>query len=415
MLTPERQNTIDPLDACKSAIRYARQFDFAGYNKHDALNSPLLSRLTFGNRFLRLAMTQAVMRAPINLRSMLGVPRTKNPKGLALFAMSALDLFRVTGDEEWHDLAIELLDCLRKHACHDFPGLSWGYPYSWQDVGFFAPRDFPNRVVTCFVAQAFLSAWDLLGRDEDIHVAEQACDFLLESPKRLFESDDMLCLSYVPDERVTWVVMDVSALVSAVIARTAAATDRAEHLGDARRLMQYVVDKQTDYAAWYYSEPPGDSHITHDNYHTGFILDAILDYSQATGDNRFMSAYDTGLQFYEDRLFEPNGAPKWMDDKSYPYDIHGAAQGILTFSRAAERHPARLETAFRISDWTLAHLYDARGFFYYQQRRFYTKRFNLLRWCNGWMARGLASFAVASHRADIQALDTGQRLNEVRA
>ena len=39
----------------------------------------------------------------------------------------------------------------RAHPSTGFDGLCWGYPYPWQDVGFFAPRHFPNRVVTSFV------------------------------------------------------------------------------------------------------------------------------------------------------------------------------------------------------------------------------------------------------------------------
>ena len=64
----------------------------------------------------------------------------------------------------------------------------------------------------------------------------------------------------------------------------------------------------------------------------------------------------------------------------------------MSFSRAAELEPRWWELAERIAGWTLANMYDPRGFFYYQKRRFYTKRFNLLRWCNGWMARALAAF-----------------------
>lgn len=398
-----RDSTADPqpsithsrlLKVCRDTIAYARDRDFAGYNKHDALNSPLLATLSFGNRWLRLLYTQGVMRAPVNLRPLLGVRPTKNPKGLALFAMACFDLFRATGDQQWKDHGLALLQWLRDHACRDLPGASWGYPYPWQDAGFFAPRHLPNRVVTCFVAQAFLSAYDLLGREQDAAICEDIGEFLLEAPKRLFESDEMLCLSYVPDERITWVVMDVSALAGAVLARTSRIIDCDAVRDEAARLIHYVVDKQTEYGAWYYSHPPADSHITHDNYHTGFILDAILDYTQATGDDRFAAAYDRGLRFYAEHLFTADGAPKWMHDREYPYDIHGAGQGILTFARAAELDPRWLPMAQRIADWSLRNMYNPQGWFANQQCRWYTKRFNLLRWCNGWMARGLAALAT---------------------
>ena len=46
------------------------------------------------------------------------------------------------------------------------------------------------------------------------------------------------------------------------------------------------------------------------------------------------SADDAGLRFYRDRLFETDGAPRFMHDRKYPFDIHGAAQGIITFALA---------------------------------------------------------------------------------
>ena len=55
--------------------------------------------------------------------------------------------------------------------------------------------------------------------------------------------------------------------------------------------MRYVVSKQTDEGAWFYAEPPSASHITHDNYHTGFILDAILNYGLAAGSDEFDDSY----------------------------------------------------------------------------------------------------------------------------
>ena len=108
-----------------------------------------------------------------------------------------------------------------------------------------------------------------------------------------------------------------------------------------------MVSKQTDYGAWFYADPPSASHITHDNYHTGFILDAICLYGRSAGSDEFENAYRRGIEFYERRLFEPDGAARFMSDRLYPIDIHGCAQGVITFSlqqrhhgdRRRDRHP----------------------------------------------------------------------------
>ena len=228
----------------------------AGHSKHDALNSPFLHALTCGNRFLRLAATQAVMRFPFNTRSLFGVPRLRNPKGIGLFAHAWLDfaghLRRRPGEGGGMSAdgcsleAEKLLSWLVRQASpqarpserlarafgaegHTPPqsgtgrlkGLGWGYHYDWQDKGFFQPAHFPNRVVSCWIGFAFLRACEITGEEKYLAAAREIASFLLENPRRLVETADQLCLSYVPIETIDWAVMDVSALVAAFCSKLA--------------------------------------------------------------------------------------------------------------------------------------------------------------------------------------------------
>lgn len=393
-----RPNTIDPfhLGVCRAVLGYAEARHYRGYNKHDALNSPLLRTLTLRNKWLRILATQLVTRAPVNVRPLLGVHPTVNAKGLSLFARSYLSLHELDApadglDTGWLAKAEACLDWLTEHSgrAHGYSGDCWGYPYDWQDLGFFAHADMPNCVVTCFVARAFVHAYHVTGKRAYLDTARSACDFLLRDLTVLHDSTDMLAISYAPVD-MGWVVMDTSALAGAVIAQVAAAIGEGALQGQARRLLAYVLDKQTDYGAWYYSHPATDSNITHDNYHTGFILDAILEYRDATGEDEVMAHYHRGLSFYAERLFLLNGAPKWMHDRVLPHDVHGAAQGIITFSQAARFRSGYGRFARKIADWAITNLYDPdAGRFYYQVGRWRTKRFTLMRWCNAWMARAL--------------------------
>lgn len=398
--TPPRPSAIDPfhLGICRAVLDYAEVRHYRGYNKHDALNSPLLHAVTLNQKWLRILATQLVTRAPVNLRPLLGVRPTVNPKGMSLFARAYLSLHEIDApadgrDVSWLDHAEGCLDWLAQHSQQPrgYSGDCWGYPYDWQDLGFFAPADMPNCVVTCFVARAFVHAYQVTGRQKYLDVARSACDFLLRDLTVLHDSPDMLAISYAPVD-MQWVVMDTSALAGAVIAQVAAQTGERELQTQARRLVNYVLDKQTDYGAWYYSHPASDSNITHDNYHTGFILDAILEYRDASGDEVVMPAYHRGLSFYAERLFLLNGAPKWMHDRVLPHDVHGAAQGIITFAQAARFRDGYGRFARKIANWTIANLYDAgAGRFYYQVGRYRTKRFTLMRWCNAWMVRALTA------------------------
>ena len=368
----------------------AQQRDFLGFSKHDALNAGWLEMLAGSTRITRLVAIQLVMRSPFHIRPLIGVRPARNAKGIALFAQAYLSCYRRTARGADATQARELLDWLCSHSSRlDVP--CWGYPYPWQDVGFFAPRDFPNRVVSSFVVHALVDGYETFGDRHYLKVAEQAVRFLLDAPKTLFDDKEHRCLSYVPAEEINWIVMDVSALVGAVAARVAAHMDDPAMMAEAGRLIRYVASKQTNYHAWFYSEPPSDSHITHDNYHTGFILDAILQYGKVSGSREFERVYDQGLAYYRTALFEADGAPRFMNDQRYPYDIHGAAQGIITFSLAHADADEDMDMAHKILVWTIQHMYDPRtNWFYYQKRRGFRTRVRLLRWCQAWMARAIS-------------------------
>jgi len=380
-------------DVLERVLDTARSDAYEGYSKHDALNARWLARLAGGSRPRRLAAIQLVMRSPIDVRPLVRVRKARNPKGLSLFARALLARSRMGGSPQDADEARQLLDWLIDNPSPGFPWLCWGYPYPWQDVGFFAPRSFPNRVVTSFVGQALLDAYETLHDERYLDAARQAVRFLLDAPKTLFEDDDRRCLSYVPDDSVDWIVMDVSALVGALAARLGALVGEPDLIREGGRLVRYVVSKQTDEGAWYYADPPSASHITHDNYHTGFILDAIQQYGLAAQSDEFDASYQRGIDFYEQRLFEADGRARFMSDRLYPIDIHGCAQGTITFSLQQRHFGTGAAVARRILEWTLSNMWDPRsGWFYYQRRRAYRTSIRELRWCQGWMSWALASY-----------------------
>jgi len=74
-------------------LAYCQANDWADYDPYDALNSQIFKALPFLDfRLFRLGFTQAIKRFPLNLRPLLLVPKTPNPKGIALFLMAFLKL-----------------------------------------------------------------------------------------------------------------------------------------------------------------------------------------------------------------------------------------------------------------------------------------------------------------------------------
>jgi hypothetical protein len=371
--------------------QYSDDCGYRGYNKHDGLNSPLLRLILGWGPWPRLIAIQGVMRFPINLRPLLLVPKTYNPKGLALFATGFLDRWRYDGDPVMLQEARKLLALLESLGTPEGrAGICWGYHYPWQDPGFYAPARLPNAVVSCFVCESFLDAYRVTGERHWLDVVRSCLEFFMRDLQVLKDTPDELCLGYMPLP-MTMRVMDVSILIGTVIAQYNALAGDTVYNDEATRLVRYVVNRQTDYGAWYYTDPPGDSHITHDNYHTGFILDALDHYMRATGKREWQTQYDRGLEFYATHHFGPDGEPYWTSEQKYPYDIHGAAQGILTFSRHRDRYPG---LAQKVADWAIDNMYMGNGRFAYQQTRWFRKSFTLLRWCNAWMFRALTTLQL---------------------
>ena len=381
-------------NVCLSTLAAGQRAGYAGYSKFDALESPLVRALSLGWWPLRLMWTQVVTRSPVNLRPLLRVRCGVNPEAPALFARANLDCVERGSSSPFAERARDCLDWLLAHdatAPGRHHGRCWGYHHAWQSPGFYQPPNHPNCYMTAIVAAALVHGHRVLGRTEYLEAARSAADFILQDLPVLHEDAEAKCIGYVPDVRPAFRVINVNALAAALLGQIGALRGETRLLEQARKLMTFVVRNRTPYGAWHYTLNPRQSLVTHDNYHTGMILDALLAYEQATGDTRFAADYRMGLDFYRRALFLPNGAPKWTNTRVWPHDVHGSAQGILTFALAGE-----LDTAGRIAAWALAHLYKGDGAFAYQRGRWISKRFTLLHWCNGWMARGMAALLRAA-------------------
>jgi hypothetical protein len=84
-----------------------------------------------------------------------------------------------------------------------------------------------------------------------------------------------------------------------------------------------------------------------------------------------------------------------MHDRKYPFDIHGSAQGIISFQKASRHDAKYLDQAVSIAQWSINHLYrPGRNEFIYRKGRFLKWNYSLMRWCNAWMARALGEMLV---------------------
>jgi hypothetical protein len=374
---------------CERSLDWAEKQNYAGWDPYDGLNSPLLSAVC-RNWFTRLVGMHVVHKAPTNLRPALRVPKERNTKGIALFALAHLNRYRRTDDRSHLERADTLLDWLARNQSPGYDG-AWGYNFDWQNGRqFFLPAHQPSIVVSVFCGRAFLDHYRCTEDERSRSIVEDTVSFIRSCINTDYV-DGRRVYTYTP--RDSFVVINANALAAKFFARVADITGDRELLQHARELVDFVVDAQVDSGAWYYAMPATDSHLSHDNFHTGFVLESLAGYLAVDSRSSVERAYERGFAFFETELFESDGAPRFEHDSPYPRDAHAAGQAIRTF--ALDGTDDRVAMAKRVADWAVEHLFDESGYFYRRRGRLLSDETPYIRWSQAWMCYGLSTYLRA--------------------
>jgi hypothetical protein len=394
----------DPTTVLLKLLAYCRANDWAGYDPYDALNSKLFEFLPFVNfRLPRLVLTQALKRSPVNIRGLLRIPKTQNPKAIALFLAAFLKLSKtaLADREELIDLMIDRLAALRS------PGTAywcWGYSFPWQGRVVVVPRGAPNLVCTTFVAGALLDAYEQHQDSRCLTMALSAAEYILN--ELYWEEGGRVGFSYpMPSQRAE--VHNSNFLAAALFCLVHKHTGDEKFLGCALKVARYSAAKQHADGSWYYGELPSQRWI--DNFHTGYNLCALQAIGRDAGTAEFESCMRRGFEFYRAHFFREDGAARYFHNRTYPLDIHCVAQSIITLLAFRDFDPDNVRLAHLAFRRAMKHMWDDRGFFYYRVLRLGTIRTSYMRWSEAWMLRALSEFLCVSDAATKypQTLDSG--------
>ena len=367
--------------------------NFSGHDPFDALNSSLFQATPLAqSRNARFVWTQLIKRSPVDVRTLVRVPDGRNAKGIALFALSAIADYRRVRTEESKDLVVSFLSELLLMKAERYSGASWGYNFDWQSRNFFAPKGTPTIVPTAFAARALIEAGQDLQdsqdwQDEYLRVARGVCEFIVNNLPRTIDNDREVCFSYAPNSHTR--IFNASLLAAEVLASVGKLTGENDLLELAQRAARYVVNNQHADGQWSYGADPKQSWI--DNFHTAYILFSlkrIIDNVPAGAE--FQPALERGYRYWKQNFFLAEGWPKYYHDDPYPADAHAAAAAIVTFLECRGLDNDAVKMAQKVATWTIQHLRDSRGFFYYQRRRLYTIRKPYMRWTQAWMLYALS-------------------------
>jgi len=360
--------------------------DYSGYDTFDGLNSRFLRPFTFENKFLRTVLQQGVRRFPINLRPLLGISKNRSTKGMGFLARGFMRLHQTTGDPAWRDKAESALQWLMKNQSQGYSGACWGNHFDYQSRSFYLPKYVPTVVWTSLIGHAFLDGHEHFQSDRYLQVAVSACEHILHDLDT-FAEGDALCISYVPTQNSQ--VHNANTLGASLLARTYSFTQNQSYRALAEKAIRYTARHQRANASWYYGEKDNLHWV--DNFHTAYVLDCFKYYAEGTGDTRFDKCLMDGYAYWKNTFFLSDGTPRYYDRKTLPIDIQCSSQAIDTLVFFHDRDRESLSLALKVAEWTIEHMQDRSGYFYYRRYSpWIVNKTPTLHWGQATMLCGLA-------------------------
>ncbi|WP_435547563.1 hypothetical protein [Desulfobacterium sp. N47] len=366
-------------------LKYCEKNNWAGFDPFDGLNSQIFETLPLlKNRISRLIFIQAMKRSPVNLRHIFLVPKAQNPKGLALFCSTLIKLHNLNLMENDRQI-INLLNRLIEMRSRDTDYHCWGYNFDWQNRQFFLPKYSPNIICTTFAGNALLDAYKKFNDDKYLDMAVSSGNFILNG-LNIYRNKDELCFSYTPFD--TGQVHNANLLGAAFLSRLHSITHEEKYLESAKSAVRFSARRQREDGSWVYGEDKKQQWV--DNFHTGYNLIALKRFSEYTKTTEYNKNIQEGFRFYKENLFTKDGLPKYFNNQLYPIDIHAIAYSIITLAEFKSLDDNNLDLANHIFDWTMANMWDKRGYFYYQKKKFFKIRIPYMRWSQAWMLYALS-------------------------
>jgi rhamnogalacturonyl hydrolase YesR len=366
--------------------RWLEEKDYRGYDTFDGLSARFFRPFTFETKLLRIVLQQSVRRLPVNLRPVLGISKEQSSKGMGFLARGFMRLHQATSDPVWAGKAEMALQWLIDNQSKGYSGACWGNHFDYQSRGFYLPKGVPTIVWTSLIGHAFLDGYEHFKKDQYLQIAVSACEHILRD-YATYPYREGLCISYVPG--LNSQVHNASTLGASVLVRTYSHTHDRAYRELAQKALQYTAQYQRPDGSWYYGEYPNCHWV--DNFHTGYVLDCFKRYVERTGDDRFTASMDKGYEYWKRTFFLPDGTPRYYNHKTLPIDIQCSSQAIDTLVYFSDRDPEGLPLAMKVAQWTIDHMQDKTGYFYYRRySRWLVNKTATLHWGQATMLCALA-------------------------
>jgi len=370
-----------------SLIEHIIKSNFTGYDPYDGANTKY--KIIQKNKLMRLFFTYFNKFSPFNFRPLFGIKPSMQNQAIAFIGKAMLTV-PDTYCKEIDLIAMKLINesmiDLYGYHCWDAHGFSIQLRAGSSPVGM--TDIIGNEAIARFFMELYKRDQKPLYRELCLSVR----DFFLNELSINYHGIHFF--KYKPITPSHQWCYNASAIAASYVAAASNFFRAPYDKAFTENCLRDVVIQQKESGAWYYSRNLLTGYEKPQiDFHQGFILDALLEYMTLYGfAEPFNSAYRKGLSFYRQKQFLHNGQGIYRYPRKWPVNIHNQAQGIITFMRAAEagfgQHYG--DFARTISEWTIRHMQDPDGHFYYLKYPFLTNKIPYIRWSDAAMAYALS-------------------------
>lgn len=391
--------SVDVIDSLWRLKDYCERERYKGWDVGDSIESPLLSKTVLGKSpFIRFFVQQLTGHrlGYFNVRPLLRIPKLLNAKGVALFLNGYCNLYDILKNgyplPDDYSLSVclrqieEVASLLISLRSKGISSSGWGYPTGWQGrLHFFFPPHTPTVVASSFAVEALAHAYAITReqryRDEVLETARFVMKDLHRTP---YKSGFLFSYSPYPGNDS---VYNASLLGARILLRCYDLNGDRTYKEIAKQAIDTCVEAQNPDGSWPYGNGSMQGWI--DNFHTGYNLEAIQTYKEITGETIYDDALDRGATFMLTHHFDRNHVPKYYHDRQYPIDIHCCGEIFVVLHKLGlfDSYKRLAEDVFV---WTVKHMQDGNGYFYFQKHKWMTNKTPYMRWSNAFMFNALS-------------------------
>ena len=379
-----KETIINSTESLKKLREYIERENFRGYDPYDIHNSSLpTNKIPHSIQFLA---SQLNKRTPINLRPLLKIKQAPHSKAMGLFLAGYSNLIKLKEEAASKEHANSIYQWIKINRSAEYSAPCWGFDYDYSSRQGYVKKGLPTVVHHKYILQGLYKYYQV-SQTKDIYDIISKCDkFIIQHIPKI-KYPDGKCFGYYP--KANGCCYNASLKAAESLALVDKIKQTSDYIEDIALAVQYVISKQKESGAWYYSHGENPSVEKQQiDFHQGFILDSLDEINQLTNNQLapiIQPAIKKGLEFYYNKQFDKQGRCYYRYPQKFPIDIHNQAQGILTFSRFSKVKQEYEDMADKITNWTIKNMQDKSGYFYYQKYRFFTNKIPYIRWGQAWM------------------------------